>query len=205
MNDLKLDSSYKEEFQKSLWTTYSIRFLAHERYLRQNRWSNISLGLMSCYSIIINLATLYNIPIGMDLSTNKISFYNTVLSILILLFSQLENSNDFKLKAEKFQSCALEIHEVYRKLKLDNVVIINNEELLDNLNKLTNEYNHILSKYENHKRIDYEIFKIENPDEEFKTNFLKCIYVRVNYYFNTIFIYHFLILTPIIIFLFANK
>jgi hypothetical protein len=130
MNDLKLNRPYKEELEGWLYNTKSIRFSAHERCLRQNKWSNISLGLMSCYLIIINLAPLYILQIGNDLSSNIISFYNTALSILILLFSQLENSNEFKLKAEKFHTCSLEISELYRELKQFKIVENKEEEKL---------------------------------------------------------------------------
>ncbi len=199
MNELKSNRPYDEDLEKWLWTTKGVRFLVHERYLRQNKWSNISLGLMSFYIILINLVPFYNINIGINFDTNTISFYSTALSILILLFSQLENSNDFKLKAEKFHSCALEISELYRQLREFVNSGLSTHELASKLTKLTNDYHHILSRYENHKNIDYRYFMVRHSND-FKINRIDAIYISIKYYLNTLFIYHFLIIVPVLFF-----
>jgi len=188
--------TYKEDLETWLWTTKGVRFYAHERYLKQNKWSNIAVGMMSAYIIIINLVTSYKIHLNESLGDNTVSFVTTALSIMILVFSQLENSNDFKLKAEKFHDCSREISKLYRQLREKRREITDDALLAPILNEITNSYQTILDKYENHKDIDYQYFKCKHPDD-FKMTFAARQLTRVKYYFNTYFVYHILIISPL--------
>jgi len=190
--------TYKEDLETWLWITKGVRFYAHERYLKQNKWSNIAVGMMSAYIIIINLVTSYKIHLNESLGDNTVSFVTTALSIMILVFSQLENSNDFKLKAEKFHDCSREISKLYRQLREKRREITDDALLVPILNEITNSYQTILDKYENHKDIDYQYFKCNHPDD-FKMSFKPRQLTRVKYYFNTYFVYHILIISPLVL------
>lgn len=190
--------TYKEDLETWLWTTKGVRFYAHERYLKQNKWSNIAVGMMSAYIIIINLVTSYKIHLNESLGDNTVSFVTTALSIMILVFSQLENSNDFKLKAEKFHDCSREISKLYRQVREKRREITDDTLLAPILNEITNSYQTILDKYENHKDIDYQYFKCKHPDD-FKMSFMQRQLTKVKYYFNTYFVYHILIISPLVL------
>ncbi|MBI3233261.1 MAG: SLATT domain-containing protein [Bacteroidetes bacterium] len=189
--------TYIEDLETWLWTTKGIRFYTHERYLSKNRWSNFSVGMMSAYIIIINLITSYKIHLNTEFGENTVSFITTALSILILVFSQLENSSDFKLRAEKFHDCSREISKLYRQLREKRREIIDDDKLTPFLNEITKLYEQILDKYENHQEIDYLYFIARHP-KDFEMSPFKRISIRLKYYLNTLFIYHILILSPLI-------
>lgn len=197
---MKTQKTYLEDLESWIWKTKSVRFYSHERCLSQNKWSNISIGMMSAYIIIINLITNYDINIGGSISSNHVSFITTAFSILILVFSQLENSNDFKLRAEKFHDCSRELAKIYRKIKELKNTNNSEEELRIQSNKLTIQYNRILEKYENHKEIDYLYFTSNYPND-FQMSCFRRASIKFQYYFNFYFIYHLLILSPLFIFL----
>jgi hypothetical protein len=189
--------TYTEDVETWLWVTKGVRFYAHERYLTQNKWSNIAVGMMSAYIIIINLVTSYKIHLNETFGDNTVSFITTALSILILVFSQLENSNDFKLKAEKFHDCSREIAKLYRQVREVKRENLDEQKLSEFLRKITADYQTILDKYDNHKEIDYLYFKSRHPDD-FKMFWFNRQTIRLKYYFNTYFIYHLLIFSPLI-------
>ncbi|MDP1843374.1 MAG: SLATT domain-containing protein [Sediminibacterium sp.] len=188
--------TYAQDVETWLWVTKGVRFYAHERYLTQNKWSNIAVGMMSAYIIIINLISSYKIHLNEALGDNAVSFITTALSILILVFSQLENSNDFKLKAEKFHDCSREIAKLYRQVREVKRENLDEQKLNDFLRNITNDYQTILDKFDNHKEIDYLYFKSRHPVDFVMTWYQK-LTIRLKYYFNTYFIYHLLIFSPL--------
>jgi hypothetical protein len=190
--------TYKEDLETWLWTTKGIRFYTHERYLSKNRWSNFAVGMMSAYIIIINLVTSYKIHLNTEFGENTVSFITTALSILILVFSQLENSSDFKLRAEKFHDCSREISKLYRLLREKRREITDAEKLTPFLTEITKSYESILDKYENHQEIDYLYFKARHP-KDFGITWFKQNSIRLKYYLNTLFIYHLLIVSPLLL------
>lgn len=193
--------TYAEDVETWLWVTKGVRFYAHERYLTQNKWSNISVGMMSAYIIIINLVTSYKLHLNETFGDNTVSFITTALSILILVFSQLENSNDFKLKAEKFHDCSREIAKLYRQVREIKREKIDEQTQNEFLKKITTDYQTILDKFDNHKEIDYLYFKSRHPDD-FTMSWAQRLSIRFKYYFNTLLIYHLLILSPLALMLY---
>lgn len=189
--------NYKEDLERWLWTTKGTRFYVHERYLKQNRWSNIAVGMMSAYIIIINLVSSYKIPLNKPFGEDSVAFITTALSILILVFSQLENSNDFKLKAEKFHDCSREISKLYR-LLIEKKREVPDNDLKPILKEITESYQTILDKYENHKEMDYLYFKSRYPND-FKMSLYKRTLIQLKYYLNNYCVYHILIISPLIL------
>jgi hypothetical protein len=191
--------NYLQDLEFWLWITKGARFSAHERCLTQNKWSNLSIGILSAYIIIINLVTIFKFSDCPIFNANFISFISTALSILILVFSQLENSNDFKLKAEKFHNCAREVAKVYRDVRNLKRMQLSDEELQNKLNQHTAEYEGILDKYENHEELDYMHYKVSHPEDFPMTDWNRFKF-RVTHYISSIFVYHLLIIVPPILF-----
>ena len=128
----------KSEFQGKLefwiWITKGARFTANERCLKQNKWSNFAIGMLSAYILIVNLISVFQISNCTYFNGNHVAFYTTALSILILVFSQLENSNDFKLKALNYHNCALELSRVYREVRSLDLTNLDGEQYIRVLN-----------------------------------------------------------------------
>lgn len=187
-----LDKDFSVELNYKLWTTKGARFIASHRLKSINRLSSYSLGFLSAYLIILGLISAYNIETYPFVTSHKFAFISTGLSILILVFSQLEGSNDYRLKAEKFHDCALEISELYNKLRY----LKTSEKSTIEINKLSEElsieYSNVLKKYENHKYIDFQKFQTTKNDY-FKLSCFKVAIINIEYYWSTQLLYHVLI------------
>jgi hypothetical protein len=160
-----LEKSFLEELNYKIWSTKGARFEAGKRLTKTSKMSNISFSIMSAYLIIAGLLAVYNIE-NNDENLNLINYYVTALSIIQLVLAQYENSQDYKLKAKSFHDCGLELSILYNRLRTFKTLNINASEFLT-LNfceNLSNEYQLILSRYENHSPIDYDNFKISNRD-----------------------------------------
>jgi hypothetical protein len=158
-----LEKSFIEELNYKIWSTKGTRFEADKRLTRISNISNISFSIMSAYLIIAGLLAVYNIENDSE-NLKLINYYVTALSIIQLVLAQYENSQDYKLRAKNFHDCGLELSILYNKLRtfktLNNNV--SEYETLNFCKKLSDEYQSILSKHENHLPIDYENFKISH-------------------------------------------
>ena len=183
---------------KKLWETKGNRFIASKRYERIDRFSSITIYIITAYILCVNLLVLIpNRP--QSLSNDNLSFFSICASIIILVISIYIPSRRYNDIANKFHSCARDINVLYDKVCLWKVNVLNVKE--SDILQLINDYNAILNTYDiNHSKLDYSIFKCENSSEytfkflffyKVKTYFLNFI----NYYF----IYVCAIILPIII------
>src|SRR5258706_12009614 len=85
-----LNKTFLEELGHRLWNTKGIRFAASERLLTKNDLSNKAIGFLSAYLIIFGLLSVYQIAGSKILDANVIAFSSTTLSILLLVFTQME-------------------------------------------------------------------------------------------------------------------
>ncbi|WP_412560826.1 SLATT domain-containing protein [Winogradskyella sp. MIT101101] len=190
-----LDKDFSVELNFKFWTTKGARFVASHRLKSINKLSSYSLGFLSAYLIILGLLSVFEIGPELLISTKHFALISTSLSILILVFSQLEGSNDYRLRAEKFHDCALEISELYNKLRYLKTSSMKQDEINKLSEDLSNEYSNVLKKYENHKYIDFLMFQTTKNDY-FKLNWLNIGIIKLRYYWSTQFLYHILIVIP---------
>lgn len=190
-----LDKDFSVELNYKFWTTKGARFIASHRLKSINKLSSYSVGFLSAYLIILGLLTVFNVETTQIITSQQFAFISTGLSILILVFSQLEGSNEYRLRAEKFHDCALEISELYNKLRYLKTSDKNTTEINKLSEDLSIEYANVLKKYENHKYIDFLKFK-STKNDYFKLNALEIALINLRYYFNTQLLYHILILLP---------
>ncbi|PIF46777.1 hypothetical protein CLU96_3817 [Chryseobacterium sp. 52] len=162
-----LEKSFLEELNYKIWSTKGARFEADKRLTIVSKMSNISLSILSAYLIIAGLISVYNI--NSDLKFDLINYVVTALSIILLVLSQSENSQNYNLRAKDFHNCSLELSQIYNQLRTFKTLSddASDYEKKNFTIKLSNEYQTILSKYENHLSIDYDNFKI-NHREYFK-------------------------------------
>lgn len=201
---LYLDKDFSVELNFKFWTTKGARFTASSRLKAINKLSSYSIGFLSGYMIIIGLLSIFKLNNSEIVTSEQLGFISTGLSILILVFSQLEGANDYALKADKFHNCALEISDLYNKLRYLKTNLKSEEEINKLAQDLSIEYGNLLKKYENHESIDFEYFKISKNDY-FKLSRLKIFKIQIQYYIKTKFLYHFLIIAPAVIIYFILK
>ncbi|PRD56034.1 SLATT domain-containing protein [Sphingobacterium gobiense] len=166
-----LEKSFLEELAYKVWTTKGARFKADERLRDKARMSSISMSIFSAYLIIASLISVY---VGSHASMNfqLINYFVTALSIILLVLSQYESNQDYKLRAIKFHECALEISDLYNQLRIFKTLgpPATDEENRAFCSDITKRYEAILCKYENHLPIDYDMFRVSKVDyfTEFK-------------------------------------
>lgn len=199
-----LDKDFSTELNYKLWTTKGARFSASHRLKKLNKLSSYSIGFLSAYLIILGLLSVIDIKTAVVITSDQYAFISTSLSVIILVFSQLESANDYRLKAEKYHDCALEVSELYNKLRYLKTSNKTKEEVNQVAEGLAHEYSVLLRKYENHESVDFEMFKTTKP-EYFKLKKINIIFINLQYYIKTMLLYHFLIIAPPIIIYFILK
>lgn len=195
---LYLDKDFSVELNYKFWTTKGARFTASHRLKTTGKLSSYSIGFLSGYMIIIGLLSVFKLNNAEIISNEHLGFISTGLSILILVFSQLESANDYTLKADRFHNCALEISDLYNKLRYLKTNLKIDEEINKLAQDLSQEYGAVLKKYENHESIDFEYFKISKNDY-FKLSNWKIFRIKFQYYIRTKLLYHFLIVAPALV------
>lgn len=191
-----LDKTFLEELAYKIWSTKGTRFVASTRLTKTSHLSNLAVSILTVYLIAISLLSVYNINFK-TLNSNLIAYSITCLSILILVFSQIENARDFTKKAKEFHNCGLELSNIYNNIRIFKTMrVLPSIQEKENFTKETAEaYQRVLERHENHLQIDNEFFKTKTADYHLLSSF-DVIRIKVVYYLNTVFIYHFLIVFP---------
>lgn len=199
-----LQKDFEVELNYKLWSTKGTRFAASHRNEILHRLSGQTVGYLSAYLIIVGLVNVFDLKFWMfSLTDNQVNFISMAFSVLILLFSQLESSENFNLKSNRYHSCALDISELYDKLRYVKTYESNNPNKKDILNSISIDYDKILKRNENHKPIDYAKFQLTKPTY-FKLHFFDRLLIRIEYYWRVHFKYHLFMYGPIIFFLIMN-
>ncbi|MHA7830600.1 MAG: SLATT domain-containing protein [Flagellimonas sp.] len=188
-----------ERWHQKLWVTKGARFVAAKRYELHDKWSTITISLVSVYIIIINLLVL--IPDRpCYLSEELITFSTISLSILVIVISIIVNNMNYKHLAHKFHDCGREITVVYDKVCLlrTNIGSISKTDIQE----ISEEYNSIIKNYDiNHSNLDLLVFKKDYP-EEFNIDYPFWFKMKVltKYSYDTIGRYFIFILLPFLIY-----
>jgi hypothetical protein len=194
-----LNKTFLEELNYKIWVTKGSRFNANKRLLIIAKWSNLCQSFLSVYLIAVGLMSVYNIYSG-GINENLIAYTMTILSILLLVFGQIENAKDFKTKAKEFHNCGLELSELYNKLRIFKTLDdkTSEKEKRKFADKISEKYERILKRHENHNKLDYEVLLANNYKyHELKERYSYWIYFK--HYCHTRLLYHILIFLPPII------
>lgn len=198
-----LKDNFEQELNYKLWSTKGARFEASTRNLTQKKLSTHSVGFLSAYLIVINIVHIYGLHFWrLEITANDVAFASTAFSVLILLYSQLESAEDHGVKAEKYHSCGLEVGELYNKLRLLKSHETD-EKKRAQIREISNEYDQVLRKYDNHRPIDREKFMLNKPHYH-GLNWLERLIGQTKYYILVKLKYHVLIWGPLIIFVILN-
>jgi hypothetical protein len=195
-----LDKTFLEELNYKIWSTKGSRFNASTRLFKIGRLSNLCNSALSVYLIAVGLLSVYNIYKVDSFDANIIAYTITCLSILTLVFGQIENAKDFNVKAREFHKCGLELSEIYNELRIfktlkESPTLQQQEEFAI---ALSSKYQKILERHENHAAVDYKMFKITKPGYHCLSRW-DIFKINVEYFFRYIIGYYLLIVIPIAI------
>jgi len=148
----------EQKFVRGMKDTARSRFKAHRRLLRMEQKLTRITALSS--SLVIALTVMPYIFQGPVQIANLINFVAICVSIIILIASLLQYSNQNSIMAEQHHRSALEINELIRIFELKQ----NPSE--EDFNNLAKNYNFLLQKYSvNHEEEDYHQVVIERRHE----------------------------------------
>jgi hypothetical protein len=195
-----LDKDFLEELKHKIWSTKGTRFTADSRLKTIAKYSTLSISFLSAYLIIFGLVSVYNLYNPDAINPNVIAFTITALSIMVLVFSLLENSQNYYVKAKNFHDCALDLADLYNKLQnyKSYEKDVTEKEKLEFCKNLQKDYQNILRRYENHDFIDNKIFRLKHPDY-YSIRWHERIWTSLMYFVNTRLIYLMIMLFPGII------
>lgn len=196
-----LDKEFLEELKHKLWSTKGSRFRASERLKIKNKYSFLSISILSAYLIIFSLLSVYNLFNDKVVSVNLISYTITSLSIFLLVFSLFENSKNYLVRAIQFHECSLEISRLYNELQIYKSYNKDASQIekMEFSKNIQDKYQTILEKYENHLQIDNKIFKLGHRDYYEEIKWWHFIEFQIKDFMNTYFLYLFAMITPGII------
>jgi len=170
-----------KELDRRILTTATNRFNANSRLNRHNKFS---LWTVMYFSLILILVSIFNIvSIQPNINQSLVNASSIFLSIVILTISTALSMSNFGARAEKFLDCGRELHALSFNFKK----IINDTDLQTNENyeKYQKEYEHILSRYENHKLLDHLYTKLLWKDT-YKPKYYNYIDTYIRYFFEYI-------------------
>lgn len=194
-----LNKTFLEELNYKMWVTKGARFNASKRLSLRDNWSNKAIGFLSAYLIIIGLLSVYQISQTPIISPNIIAFSSTAISILLLAFSQMEAAQDYKMRAHRHIECSLRISKLYNDLRIFKTMTNpTEEEKAKYAAELSNKYQDILDHYDNHNSVDFGLFQAKNV-KYFELNQFHVFINNAIFYISTLFLYHALILSPLLI------
>ena len=195
-----LDKTFLEELNYKIWSTKGSRFNANKRLLKIADLSNLCTSMLSVYLIAVGLLSVYNIYSVNDFDENLIAYSITCLSILLLVFGQIENAKDFSTKSKQFHNCGLELSSLYNDLRIFKTLTEKPtlKEKREFAEKISNRYERILERHENHQPIDHSMFKIKTAKYH-QLNDWNVLRTKIDYYTKTGLIYHVLIVLPPIV------
>lgn len=198
-----LNKTFLEEMGYKIWSTKGPRFNANKRLLAKDTLSYQAIGFLTAYLIIFGLLSVYRISNKEIFSEKIIAFGATTISILLLAFSQMEGAKDYKMRAHMYHECALKLSELYNKLRAFKTFGERTDlEKQEFSQKLGEEYQRVLEHYPNHATIDYHLFRAEHH-EYYKIEMVRVVLIQLQCYFETKFLYHFLIVAPPVLFFIA--
>ena len=155
-----LNKTFLEELNYKIWSTKGSRFNASTRLTKTSQLSNLSLSILSVYLTAVGLLSVYNLKFN-TLDENLIAYSITCLSILTLIFGQIESAKDFTMKSKEFHNCGLELSKIYNDLRIYKTLTENQtlEQKEKFCKQMSDAYQRILERHENHQQIDINLFK----------------------------------------------
>lgn len=144
-----IQSPYEELYDRVNKTTKS-RFHSQRRLNHHNWASLLTITLFSVCLLVLPLAKAFGIEL--NASEKVIDFVQSLLAIVILVVSVILSMANFAVRAEKIHSCEMELNSLLRRIYPKKS---HKSEADEDYEEFSKEYDEILYRYENHKKIDH--------------------------------------------------
>ena len=158
-----------EELLDRVGKTASSRLFAHERLKIHATLSLWTISFFSMGLIFTPLAQIYNFEL--NYSSDYIGFMQVVFAIVILVVSNILSMSNFSVRADRMHDCGMSLNALARKIQ--GAV---NDKTIDSYVELSDKYEALLQRHENHAFIDYLYTKNRSSDSK-----LFGLYVRIRF------------------------
>lgn len=149
-----------EELLRRVKMTTSSRYAASERLKFHDKATQWTIAFISVVLIFIPMAITWGLKLGV--SNEELNFYQSVLAIMVLVYSLLLGQERFALRADSMHRNGVELGRFARKLRV--YIDVHSDY---KYNELIEEYYAILDKYENHSLVDYYKTSLYNKPKKF--------------------------------------
>jgi hypothetical protein len=165
---LYAQGTYDRELNYKLWSTYKSRFNAAARFRKKHDLSTKAVAMLSAYVVIFSLITTMLPQFSQGGTSQAILFISSALSIIILVVSQLESSQNYSVRAHTNHQSGLAISELYNELRILKTRYGDNKgpEFFEVVETIAKRYDDILKRSENHEDIDFACFRASKPKYE---------------------------------------
>ncbi|OYV04337.1 MAG: hypothetical protein CFE26_17435 [Verrucomicrobiales bacterium VVV1] len=121
--------------------------------------------MLSAYVVIFSLITTMLPQFSQGGTSQAILFISSALSIIILVVSQLESSQNYSVRALTNHQSGLQISELYNELRILKTRYGEDKgpEFLTKVESIAKRYDDILKRSENHEDIDFACFRASKP------------------------------------------
>lgn len=145
-----MNESFKQ-LKNRVDATATNRFNASNRLKNHNNFSIYVVMLFSLGLILVSLASTLNLTI--NITKQSLDLTSIFLSIVILVISTALSMNNFGVRSEKFHDCGRELQTLL--IRINKILSKEEYQTSEQYDEIQSEYETILSKYENHKTIDF--------------------------------------------------
>lgn len=191
--------NYAETLYEKIWKTKGARFIAHKRLEHVNQLSNWAVALNSVYVIIASLLSISPFSEFSKLTPEYLSLFTIFLSLIIIVLSLIENSKNYKAKADSLHQCGKDLNKLYE--RLSQIKDRYEESILRmEIEKIGVDYQNVIDKYpDNHLSIDYDLFVASN--KEFTKDWYQSITAKAKIWLMINTPYYLAIILPLILLL----
>jgi hypothetical protein len=102
-----LEITFLVKLNYKIWSTKGSCFHAHIRLSRLSKISGLCNSMISVYLTAAGLLSVYNVYNDQWISVSVTAYSVSCLSILALVFGQIESACDFNVKAKEFLAYGL--------------------------------------------------------------------------------------------------
>jgi hypothetical protein len=156
--------NYKLELDRKLGRTRGTRFRAYDRFTNLSKLSEITSSFLSSYVIIIAIIGIFFSNYENEYA-EYIPYLTIIIALILLVFNLTESKKEFKMNAEKMHNCARELTRLHLKLTSICNLQLNEKKELEKYLEISKQYATILEKYDGHSNKDYQIFKVNHPND----------------------------------------
>ncbi|WP_342807990.1 SLATT domain-containing protein [Alteromonas sp. M12] len=195
--------TFDKQLNYNLWSTSRTRYIAARRLRSKDRRSSKAIAFLSAYLIIFTLFDFLFLSNTDGYNSGYILLLNVNFSLLILIFSQLESSASYGVRAVKFHSCGLEVAHLYkqlRRLKSRYENLDKDDAFYKELQEIDDKYDQVLKNHENHELLDFKLFKSNYPDyEDHSLSSSDIFWIKFHHYVKDVLVYHIVTYIPLFI------